>query len=355
MKPYGAGILGNCCTHGEGVCSMLKQRSDIRVVAAYEEDSRRADELQQVFGAPLAGSYQEVINHPDVDIVAITCHPGDKADMVETAAAAGAHIFLNKPLGESLDSARRIAEAVKTHNVSFVHDIPMVRFIPVYARLLEEVGAGIHGRVMGYHHLFGMNFSLDVDFMATWPERFDPPEQSGGGEMTNMGCYALDYAVSLFGRPQTVTAKWQKTWDLYETADVENFGQIVLDYEDFFAFIETGKQQLAGEHRHSNAMTINFEHKTLFIDASAEVVTINHVAQDYNQFAEGATVVGPVEQLIEAIENGTPPTSNVATALIATETLMAAYQSIVEERTVALPLSSGKNPLVDAGKKQCAT
>ena len=89
----------------------------------------------------------------------------------------------------------------------------------------------------------------------------------------------------------------------------------------------------------------------MFIDASAQVVTINHVPQDYKQFTEGATVVGSVEQLIDAIDNGTPPTSNIETALIAVETLMACYQSIVEKQTVALPLSSGENPLSCQRKK----
>jgi predicted dehydrogenase len=327
---------------------MFKSRSDTHVVAAYEENPRRAQELQDVFGAPLSSSYKAVINHPEVDFVAVTCDPGDKAEMVELAAAAGRHIFLNKPLCESLDSARRIATAIKTYNVYFVHDIPMVRFVPVYARLLEEVQAGVHGAVMGYHHLFGMNFPTDFDLAAAWPERLDPPHKSGGGEMTNMGCYAIDYAVALFGHPRTVTAKWRKLWDVYTEADVENFGQIVLDYGDFFAFLEVGKQQLTKDRRHSNSMTVNFENQTLFIDASAQLVTINHVPQDYNRFVEGATVIGSVEQLIEAIENGTPPTSNIETALIAIETLMAAYQSIVEERTVTLPLSSGENPLVIA-------
>ncbi len=351
MKPYGVGILGNCCTHGAGICGMFKRRSDTRVIAAYEKTPRRAEELQGVFGAPLARSYEEVINHPDVDFVSITCDPCDKADMVETAAAAGKHIFLNKPLCESLDGTRRIAEAVKKYHVHFVHDIPMVRFIPIYARLLEEVQSGIHGRVMGYHHLFGMNFPMDFDLKTAWPERLDPPEKSGGGEMTNMGCYAIDCAVSLFGRPKAITAKWRKLWDVYAEADVEHFGQIVLDYGDFFAFLEVGKQQLIKERRHSNSMTINFEHQTMFIDASAQVVTINHVPQDYDQFAEGATGGGSVEQLIGTIENGTPPTSNIETALIAVETLMAAYQSIVEERTVTLPLSSGENPLIAARQK----
>jgi predicted dehydrogenase len=167
-----------------------------------------------------------------------------------------------------------------------------------------------------------------------------------------MGCYAIDFAVSLFGRPRAVTARWRKLWDVYKAADVENFGQIVLDYGDFFAFLECGKQQLVGEHRHSNSMTINFEHRTMFIDASAQLVTVNHVPQDYVKFAQGALAVGSADQLLLAIEKGIPPSSNAETGVIATETLMAAYQSIVEGRTVTLPLASGKNPLVQMSKSR---
>lgn len=348
MRTYGVGILGNCCTHGQGVCGMFMHRDDTRVVAAFERNPKRGKELSEVLGSPLADSYDAVIAHPDVEIVAVTTDPCDKAEMVEKAAAAGKHVFLNKPFCESLDSARRIAEAVGKHNVHLVHDIPMVRFVPVYSRLLREVQSGKYGSVMGYHHLFGMNFPMDFDLATTWPERLDPPDRSGGGEMTNMGCYAIDYAVSLFGRPQAVTAKWRKTWDVYEDADVENFGQVILDYGDFFAFLEMGKQQLEGERRHSNSMTVNFEHQTLFIDASARLAAVNHVPKDFDDFAAGATTTGPVEQLIQAIEKAVPPTSSVETALVATETLMAAYQSIIEERTVSLPLSSGENPLVKA-------
>ena len=83
MKSYNVGVLGNCCTHGAGICNMFKGRSDTRVIAAYEENSRRAEELQHVFDAPLSTSYEAVINHPEVDFVAVTCDPCDKADMVE--------------------------------------------------------------------------------------------------------------------------------------------------------------------------------------------------------------------------------------------------------------------------------
>jgi predicted dehydrogenase len=272
--------------------------------------------------------------------------------MVVKAAAAGKHVFLNKPAWDNLDNARRLAAAVDTHGVWLVHDIPMVRSIPVYARLLEQVESGEFGKVMGYHHLFGMNFDPTFDLRAAWPERLDPASVSGGGEMTNMGCYAIDFAVSLFGPPKAVAAKWCKEWDVYREADVEHFGQIVLDYGDFFAFLEAGKQQLAGDRRHSNHMTINFEHTTLFIDASAAQVAVNHMPQDYGAFAQGAKAVSSIDQMLAALDHGTPPTSTAQTVVAATETLMAAYQSIVDGgQMVTLPLASGKNPLVEASRE----
>lgn len=346
MHVYGVGILGNCCTHGAGLCAMFKSRPDTRVIAAYEREPRRARELAENLGAPLAPSYEAVINSPSVDIAAISCDPCDKATMVEMAAQAGKHIFLNKPFCDSLENAHRIEKAVKEHPVWLVHDIPMVRSIPVFARLLEEVHAGKHGRVLGYHHLFGMNFAMDFDLKSIWPERLDPAGKSGGGEMTNMGCYAIDYAVALLGSPRAVLAKWQRTWDVYRAAHVENFGQIILDYGDFYAFLEVGKQQLEGESRHSNSLSITFEHSDLHIDPSAQMVTLNHIPQDYMAFTSGAQAPGSIEQLIRAIEQGIPPTSGLEAGVKSTEVLMAAYQSVLDGAPVVLPLSEGKNPLV---------
>ena len=76
---YGVGIVGNCCTHGAGLCAMFRPRRH-RVVAAFEANPRRARELAAVLGKSLAASYDAVIADPAVDIVAIACDPCDKAD-----------------------------------------------------------------------------------------------------------------------------------------------------------------------------------------------------------------------------------------------------------------------------------
>jgi predicted dehydrogenase len=343
---YGVGLVGNCCTHGVGLCAMFKARKDTKVVAAYEENPRRARMLEAIFANSLAGSYDAVIRDPAVDIVAIACDPCDKAMMIEKAARAGKAVFLNKPACDSLDAARRIARAVRQNRIWLVHDIPMVRSVPPFARLLDDARTRPFGKALGYHHIFGMNFDPAFDLKSVWPERLDPPQKSGGGEMTNMGCYAIDFAVALLGSPRAVTAKWRKEWDVYRAADIENFGQIILDYGEFLALLEVGKQQLSGPSRHSNALTVNFEHRTLHIDASAQLVTVNHVPIPWAEYTRGMVAPSSVDQLLAALRTGVAPSPGVDSIVASTEVLMAAYESIQQDgRSIALPLPRGDNPL----------
>ena len=180
-------------------------------------------------GIGLAASGVAVIEDPSSEIVALSCSPHEKADWAEAAAAAGKHIFLNKPFAESLDSARRIARAVNAAGVKLVHDIPIHRAHPITARLLDEVQSGVYGAPIGYFNAWSMTFSEDFALAEIWPERLANPLMSGGGDLTNMGCYAIDYMLALYGMPNSVQARKSNFWGHYSAAGVENFGQIVAD------------------------------------------------------------------------------------------------------------------------------
>ena len=168
----------------------------------------------------LRAAHDELVDDPQIDVIAISCNPGDKAHWVEQAAKAGKHVFLNKPMCESLDSARRIVDAVARHGIQLVHDIIVIRFNPVTAKLWTSSGGD-------YMQASALRPQLGDDVPGRLPARRglagapDPPAAAGGGELTNMGCYAIDYMVALWGRPLSVQAKWRKTWDPYRAADVE--------------------------------------------------------------------------------------------------------------------------------------
>jgi len=348
-KVYGAGVVGNCCTHGSYVASALKNHPRIKLIAGYEKDPRRGPELAAAMGCELAGSYEAVIANPEVEIVGVATDPCDKAAMVELACAAGKHLWVNKPLCESLASARRIVAAVQASGVKLVHDIPMIKGLPVYAKFRREVKAGKYGRPISYSHSFGMTFAFDFDIASVWPERLDPPRISGGGEMTNMGCYAIDYLVTLFGLPRAVQAKRFHFWEPYRRAGVENFGQIVCDYGDFFALLSVGKQQTAEPRQGTNLLNVMFPAHNFLFDPYNETLRINGSPVEVDEYIGDFEVESSLDQLLRCIETGADPDDGAELSAQGVELLMAAYRSIVEGgKVVELPLTNGANPLVEA-------
>jgi predicted dehydrogenase len=356
-RRYGVGILGNCCTHGEFVAFALKQEPEASIIAGWEDDPRRPAGLSTPIGLDLASSPEALLEDPAIDIIALACSPHEKAAWVEKAAQAGKHIFLNKPMAESLESALRIEKAVADSTIQLVYDIPAIgRFHPVTARLLDEVRAGHYGRAINYTHTFSFTFSTDFPLATVWPERLDPPSRSGGGELTNLGCYAVDYMIGLWGRPKSIQAKTASYWDIYREAAVENFGQVIADYGDFFAALASGKQPLQtlpsmdvaealNPRNWHNVLEMQFEQHNLTALPFQEILIHNGARIPLEDYLTGYAYLTPFQQLVRAIETGQAPDSNVESARLGVEVLMAAYESAQDGgRLVALPLEHGENP-----------
>jgi predicted dehydrogenase len=335
---YSVGLIGNCCTHGEFVAAALAAEPTADVVAGCEADPRRAPALAAAIGRGLAESPAAIIEDPAIDIVAVACSPHEKAEICERAARAGKHIFLNKPMCEGPESARRIERVVRETGVKLVHDISVIRFHPLTARLLSRVRAGEYGRPISYMNAWGMTFSVDFPLAAHWPERLDSPEHSGGGELTNLGCYAIDYMVALFGAPKSVQAKLTRSWSVYREANVENFGQIIADYGDFYAVLAAGKQPIAtlpsmtvadalDMRNWHNVIELQFEAHNITLKPFAESIEIDGRSVTASAFLEGAKVLSPFQQLTQAIETGGEPESDVSVARLGVEVLAAAYHS----------------------------
>lgn len=356
---YGVGILGNCCTHGEFVAFALKQEPQAKIVAGWEADPRRQQRLADSIGLELAQSPEALLENPQIDIIALACSPHEKAAWVEKAAQAGKHIFLNKPMAESLTAARRIEQTLQDYPVQFVYDIPVIaRFHPLTAKILAEVRAGQYGRPIHYSHSFSFTFSTDFPLALVWPERLDPPGYSGGGELTNLGCYAIDYMIGLWGQPQAIQAKSTAYWDVYRQAQVENFGQIIADYGHFFAMIAAGKQPLQtlptmdvaealNTRNWHNVLELQFEGHNLTVLPYHNLLIHNGKELQLADFLGDYVCPTPFQQLIQAIETGQPPDSSAESGRLSTEVLMAVYQSAkIGGQAVSLPLADGANPLI---------
>lgn len=190
----------------------------VAAVGSRSMDSARSFAAE--FGIPRAyGSYQELCESPDVDIIYVaTPHPVHM-DNALMALDAGKHVLVEKAFTINAGQARAIMDRAAEQGL-FVMEAMWTRFLPMMVRIREIIGAGGIGRprVLLADH----NQWLPIEKAR----RVQDPEL-GGGALLDLGIYPLSFAWDLFGEP----AEMQVSGTLTERGVDEMIG-VLLRYAD---------------------------------------------------------------------------------------------------------------------------
>jgi predicted dehydrogenase len=185
---------------GQKMLSVLQAApEDIRVVRAVEPNIETVAALCAENGIALTADYADALNDPDVEAVVLATPHSLHTAQIEAAAAAGKHIFCEKPLALNKVEAER--------SVALCRDAGLVlgmgherRWEPPIADLLARADAGELGRI----HQIESNFSHDK-FVSldrdNWRLKAD---QAPAGGMTATGIHLLDLSVRLLGEAESV-------------------------------------------------------------------------------------------------------------------------------------------------------
>ena len=151
--------------------------------------SRRLEKAEEA--ARLAGfesytdDYRELLARKDIDVVSI-CTPNDQHEAMAIAAIqAGKHVYIDKPLAVTSQSAGRIAAAAATANV-FTQMVFNNRFTPAVLRAKQLVDEGRIGEVLTFSARYLHSGSIDPNRPIGWKQ------QMQGGVLLDLGSHALD-------------------------------------------------------------------------------------------------------------------------------------------------------------------
>lgn len=139
---------------------------------------------------------EQLLNVPGLEAVLVETHVRDLLNVAERCVAAGRHIHLDKPAGESLPQFRRILEAAERQKL-LVQMGYMYRYNPAVVLLREFLERGWLGRPFELHTVMSK-----VIPPATRRQLAEYP----GGVMFELGCHLIDLVVGLLGVPAQVTA-----------------------------------------------------------------------------------------------------------------------------------------------------
>jgi predicted dehydrogenase len=201
MKPVRAAVVG--CGNISGVYLQNAAAWDILdVVACADLEMGRAEQQAKKFGVPSAGTYEDVLADPDIEIVINLTVPAAHADVSLAALQAGKSVYSEKPLAIRREDGERLLKvaAGKGLLVGCAPDTFLGGGLQTARKLLDE-GA------------IGRPIAASAEMLSRGPEHWHPDPaffyKNGGGPLFDMGPYYLTALIALFGpiRRTTGSAK----------------------------------------------------------------------------------------------------------------------------------------------------
>jgi predicted dehydrogenase len=178
--------------------AVYRDSPDYEVVGVVEPDEelrRRAADLPAYRGLRWL-TRDQLLDTPGLRAVLVETRVRDLLDTAAACVAAGKHVHVDKPAGESLPQFRRVLDAAAAKNL-LVQMGYMYRYNPGVVLLREFLRKGWLGEVFEVHAVM----SKVVD-----PAARRPLAAFRGGMMFELGCHVLDLVVGVLGKPTAVAA-----------------------------------------------------------------------------------------------------------------------------------------------------
>jgi predicted dehydrogenase len=185
------GILSTASIAREKVIPGIRGADRCRIVAIASRDAARASQVAREADIPTAhGSYEALLDDPEVDAVYIPLPNHLHAEWTIAAARAGKHVLCEKPLALTSHDAERMVEVADREGMRLMEAF-MYRLHPSWAAVRELVASGRIGKlvaVQSWYSYFNDN-----------PTNIRNIGEFGGGALFDIGCYCVNLSRMLFG------------------------------------------------------------------------------------------------------------------------------------------------------------
>lgn len=175
------------------------------------------------------GSYEELVNCDEVDIVYIATPNNLHYENSMLALKAGKGVLCEKPLTLNAREAKELIEYARANNLFFC-DAMWSRFFPVALKVRDWLENGVIGDIRLVTVNFGFNAPVSNESRLFAPEL-------GGGALLDIGVYTIAFATMAFGCKEPLEVVG--TSYICETG-VDTVTTTILKYETGLAALNCG-------------------------------------------------------------------------------------------------------------------
>lgn len=349
-QEVGFGVVG--LGMGQTHCRDITDAQGARLVAVCDVDESRLNPVAEKYQARKFGRFEEMLRDSEIDVINVCTYSGMHADMAIAAMEAGKHVISEKPADVNLAKIDAMIAASKRTGKK-LQVIFQERFMPVNRKIKEAIESGRLGRLIGCHgDLRWWRAQSYYDNSAdhwrgTW--RWD-----GGGSLMNQGVHTMDLmqwflgpVASVFGVTGVYTHKIE-TEDKaaavlkFESGAIGTINTMTCAYPGLATELFIQGEQGAIEKSDANIRTWRVQGETKEAEEAEEA----EVLAEFGRKEKGVSLSSDpnalpfrghrvqVEDMVNAIREGRPPTITGESARNAVAINLAIYESARTGREV---------------------
>ena len=197
-KTYNWGIIGPGKI-ARKFATAIQSLPNARFLAVASRDYNRAKEFSAQFDVERSyGSYQELVNDPDIDIIYIATPHSEHYDNAMLCLNNGKNVLCEKAFTSNAMQLEQLIVTARSKKL-FLMEAIWTRFLPTIEKMLELIKSGVIGEIRMLHADFGFPAPYDKNSRI-----FNP--QLAGGSLLDIGIYPLFLSLLVLGEPKEIKA-----------------------------------------------------------------------------------------------------------------------------------------------------
>jgi len=202
----------------------VKRSQDIEIVACYTRSAEKRRAFAEKYGCRPAASYEEILKDRSIEAVINTTPNNVHLETTRAAAEAGKHVFLDKPIANTVAEGRAIAEACAKAGVVLALGYQRRRESQ-FRWIAAEIEAGRFGKLVQAECNISRDRLGQID-VSSW--RYQAAGMPGG-VMLQIGIHYVDVLEMLLGPVARVSARAAQ---LVLPGDNPDIANMILEHEN---------------------------------------------------------------------------------------------------------------------------
>ena len=301
----------------------IKRSGKLTIAACFSRSNEKRQKFAEKYACKAAAAYEEILNDKSIEAIVNTTPNAAHLETTRAAAAAGKHVFLDKPIANTIADARAITRACREAKV--VLALGYQRRRESHFRFIKE-RIGEFGRLVNAEANISRDRLGQID-LASW--RYSA-EGMPGGVMLQIGIHYTDVLEYLLGPVKAVSGRFVR---LVLPGDNPDVASLILEHENGALATVNASYASASEYY---LMNIYGKEASAYYDFHQGLRLLRRGARAAEpvQVKKNDPIVEELEEFARAVRGETQPEMDGERGTASLAVILAGIRSAKEARTV---------------------